>query len=107
MTKIQGHLGKVLEEKATERISFDKEGNCTHEVKCGNTWMTLEQMGARIAELRKTWGMSQQELAEASGVSRWTITQFEQGKQNISTDKLIRLGDALQAQIIIKLKAEE
>jgi len=69
--------------------------------------MTTQEMGARIAELRKIWGMSQQELADASGVSRWTIVQFEQGKQNISTDKLIRLGDALQAQIIIKLKAEE
>jgi len=69
--------------------------------------MTTQELGARIAELRKLWGLSQQQLADASGVSRWTITQFEQGKQNISTDKLIALGNALQAQIIIKLKAEE
>ncbi|MDY6307420.1 MAG: helix-turn-helix transcriptional regulator [Oribacterium sp.] len=53
-------------------------------------------MESKLKELRTQRHMSQQELADASGVSRATIANIELGTQkNIMTGTLIKLADAL------------
>lgn len=51
----------------------------------------LEQLGQRIAELRKTKGMTQVEFAERLGIQRTALTRIETGGTNLSvlTLKLI------------------
>lgn len=53
-------------------------------------------MESKLKELRTQRHMSQQELADASGVSRATIANIELGNQkNIMTGTLVKLADAL------------
>lgn len=53
-------------------------------------------MGYRIKEIREKKGMTQEELAEKSGVSRVTISGLESGKEkNASSKTLLKLASAL------------
>ena len=53
-------------------------------------------MGYRIKEARKKMGISQDELAKKSGISRATITALECGKAKVTTTKtLLALSKAL------------
>lgn len=65
------------------------------------------QLGLTIATLRKMRGLSQEQLAERSGVSRTHISNIE--TQNIikafSLDILYRLADALEVEAYDILKA--
>lgn len=57
-------------------------------------------MGYRIKELREARGMTQEELSEASGVSRTTIWALENGTEHSTTTKTLRkLADALSVTI--------
>lgn len=50
----------------------------------------------KIADLRKKKGMTQEELAEKSGVSRATICSIENGKnKGVSASTLTKLAEAL------------
>lgn len=51
----------------------------------------------RLMELRESANMSQDELAEAAGISRGAISQYETGKRLPKIDVLERLSDALCA----------
>ncbi|WP_186525950.1 helix-turn-helix domain-containing protein [Leekyejoonella antrihumi] len=51
--------------------------------------------GARVAELRREQGMSQAELAAASGVDRVTVSRVERGLQDLGVVRLVALADAL------------
>ena len=42
--------------------------------------MQLQELGAQFAELRKTNGHSQQQVAAMSGVDRTTVSRFESGR---------------------------
>lgn len=54
------------------------------------------QVGEKIKNLRLKLGLSQEELAVKSGISRVTISKLENGSQNITTNKtLAMLGEAL------------
>lgn len=46
------------------------------------------QLGARIAEQRKTQGITQVQLAELLGVSQQTITAYEVGRRRIQVSAL-------------------
>lgn len=53
----------------------------------------MENLGKRISERRKKLGLSQEDLAEISGVSPRTINSIELGKANPSInvlDKMVR-----------------
>lgn len=53
-------------------------------------------MGAKIKEYRESVGMTQEELAEKSGVSRGTISALENGTARATmTTTLIKLAEAL------------
>ena len=51
----------------------------------------MEELGKQIAERRKKKGLSQQDLAEMSGVSSRTINSVEQGKANPSINVLSKM----------------
>lgn len=53
-------------------------------------------MGTKIREYRESVGMTQEELAEKSGVSRGTISALENGTERATmTTTLIKLAEAL------------
>jgi transcriptional regulator with XRE-family HTH domain len=51
----------------------------------------MEKIGKEIAERRKQQGLSQQDLAEMSGVSPRTINAVELGKANPSINVLSKI----------------
>lgn len=58
---------------------------------CGFRMRKMEELGKQIAERRKKKGLSQQDLAEMSGVSSRTINSVEQGKANPSINVLSKM----------------
>ena len=52
-------------------------------------------IGERIKERRKAIGMTQDELSEATGANRVTISQYESGKYLPSVSALKRIAEAL------------
>ena len=60
------------------------------------------EAGARLAECRKSVGMTRSVLAEASGVSVRTLQSYEQGARALSGasgDTLIRIAKAVDCTI--------
>jgi transcriptional regulator with XRE-family HTH domain len=58
--------------------------------------MNKSYIAIKVKELRLKRGMSQETLAEESGLSRRTIQRIELGENNPNGDSLKRLADALQ-----------
>ena len=57
-------------------------------------------MGYKITELREAMKMTQEELAEKSGVSRGTISALENGIDRTTTSKtLVKLAQALDTTV--------
>lgn len=57
-------------------------------------------MGYKLKEIRKASQMTQEELAEKSGISRGTIVAIENNEQKIvSTKTLLKLADALNTTV--------
>lgn len=48
----------------------------------------FERLGARVAELRKTQGITQMQLAEWLGVSQQTINAYEVGRRRMAISAL-------------------
>ncbi len=51
--------------------------------------------GKRLRELRLKLGMSQETLADASGLHRTYIGSVERGERNISLDNIVRRAHAM------------
>lgn len=51
--------------------------------------------GARVRELRKEIGLSQEGLAHEAGLDRSYMGQVERGKRNITLDNIYRIAEAL------------
>lgn len=49
---------------------------------------TSEEIGARLRELRKRKGLTQEQLAEMMGVTPQQVHQYENGSSRLNTDKL-------------------
>lgn len=57
-------------------------------------------IGAYIRDLRKSRGMTQQELADKSGVSLMSIRRYESGEREPRHDILKKIADALQEWVL-------
>lgn len=57
------------------------------------------QFGERVRELRGERGLSQEQLAHASGVHRTYAGAVERGEQNISLTNMHQLADALGVRV--------
>ena len=60
---------------------------------------TKELLGARIKELRKAKGLSQEELSEKVGIDSKHLSRIEVGKSYPSLDTLERIANALNIEI--------
>lgn len=58
-----------------------------------------EDFGQRLIQFRKEKKMSQERLAELSGLNRPYISAIEQGKRNISLEVMDKLASALEIEI--------
>ena len=56
-------------------------------------------MGYKIKEVRESIGMTQEELAEESGVSRGTISALENGNPITTSKTLVKLAKAMKVSI--------
>ena len=59
-----------------------------------------KHIGARIADLRETQGMTQNDLAKILHTTQSAIARIERGKQNVSTDMLNKLSIALKKNLV-------
>lgn len=57
-------------------------------------------LGARIADIRETLGMTQAELAKKIKTTQSAIARIEAGKQNVSTEMLKKLSGALKKNLL-------
>jgi transcriptional regulator with XRE-family HTH domain len=61
----------------------------------------LIQLGQRIREFRKRKGLSQEELAEATGLHRTYIGGIERGERNVSIINLSQIAKALDISLSV------
>jgi transcriptional regulator with XRE-family HTH domain len=57
-----------------------------------------QAFGNRLAQMRKERKISQEQLAELSGLNRPYISGIEQGKRNVSLEVIVSLAKALGIQ---------
>lgn len=59
------------------------------------------RIGQRLQEVRKAQGMTQQDVADKSGVTRTTVSKIEAGKFNAGVDIVDRLARSMGASLDI------
>ena len=59
----------------------------------------LIQFGSRVRELRLEAGLSQEKLAERSGLHRTYISSVERGDRNISLINIAKLAKAFECEL--------
>jgi transcriptional regulator with XRE-family HTH domain len=59
-----------------------------------------KELGQRIRELRKTAGITQEELGEKAELSYKFIGELERGQVNVSLDSIARIAQALGVKIV-------
>lgn len=65
-----------------------------------NAGLTLRMIFARnLRDYRRRKGLSQEKLAELSGLHRTYVGSVERGERNISLDNMERLANALSANL--------
>jgi DNA-binding XRE family transcriptional regulator/CheY-like chemotaxis protein len=60
----------------------------------------MESMGARIKQIRKQKGLTQQQLAERTGMERSNIARIEAGRHRPTLPTLERIADALEVPVV-------
>ena len=68
--------------------------------------MTIAEIGKKIKERRKVISISQQRLAEYTGLSIVTLSQIESGKANTSFETLNLIFHFLNLEITIQVKSK-
>lgn len=71
------------------------------------TPLTQKEIGVRVANLRKTKGLSQEDLAKLIDLSRSSLAQIEIGKRGIDVLELKRICNALHCSFYALLGDEE
>ena len=61
--------------------------------------MNDKEIGLKIKQIRKSWGLSQIELAEKIGLSFQQIQKYEKGSTRISVMRLQQISEALGVNI--------
>jgi transcriptional regulator with XRE-family HTH domain len=67
----------------------------------------IRALGKRVRLLRLTREMTQEELAEASGMSRSFISIIEHGAHGVEVVRLVRLAAALDVTLVELLEGRE
>ena len=60
----------------------------------------LSQIGSLISELRKKKGFTQSSFAEKLGTTQSVIARIESGEQNLTTEMISKISDALEKEIV-------
>lgn len=60
-----------------------------------------EEIGRRIAQIRKEKGLTQEQLSQMTGLDRANIAKIEKGKYNTGIDILGKICDAMGCKIDI------
>ena len=69
---------------------------------------TRTRIGQRLQEARKAKGMTQQDVADKSGVTRTTVSKIEAGRFNAGVDIVDKLARAIDASLdIVPAEGEE
>ena len=63
--------------------------------------MIREEIGSKIAQLRKEAGLSQRDLANKAGLTQNTIYKIENAKFSVGIDVLGKVAEALNRKIDI------
>jgi len=66
-----------------------------------------KKIGLKIKQIRKSWGLSQIELAERIGISFQQIQKYEKGSTRISVMRLQQISEALGVNITLFLEEGE
>ena len=67
--------------------------------------MNQEKIGNFIAKCRKEKKMTQEQLAQRTGISRPNISRFESGNYNPSLEMMVRIAEALEMNLNITLES--
>lgn len=70
-------------------------------------FMTLSELADQIKERRKILNITQEDLSEISGVSLRTLKEIETRKGNPTLETLIKLGDVLGMEVIMRVKSTD
>ena len=57
------------------------------------------RIGRQIADLRSQKGMTQQQLADAAGITRVHVSRVESGKYSVGLDILAKIANALDVRV--------
>lgn len=60
---------------------------------------TKKLIGMRIKEIRRSKGLSQEQLAEKADINSKYLSRMERGTENPTLDMFIKLADALEVEI--------
>lgn len=74
-----------------------KSQGLNYKFKSGNKLMATT--GERIKQIREKKGLTQDQLAEAAGISKGFLSDVENNNKNISSQSLLRLANALGASV--------
>lgn len=65
--------------------------------------MDIRELGAQVAQARRSRGLTQSELATAAGLSRHTVSSLERGDLgDLGLRKVLRLLDALELTLVVR-----
>jgi transcriptional regulator with XRE-family HTH domain len=67
----------------------------------------IQEVGHRVAALRKKLGMTQAELAEKLGSSYQNVARIERGEQNLTIRTMVKLAAALGVRMLDLVEVPE
>ena len=66
-----------------------------------NKELQRQRIGQRIAEIRKAQGITQQDIADRTGIQRNHISRIEQGRYSVGFDTLQLIAEAMGGNVEI------